>query len=134
MNTTARTLIALTVPVALSIAAAGPASAYDCFNASRSAQGNTGASTSRNWWSVAEFLAIAGLSPDQIAAALPVIEADPRVPAGFTVFFNPQHESELAAEARALVTTDGRGIDHSDDYATPVFEAIFQDALSVIGG
>jgi hypothetical protein len=132
MNRIARTLIAVTVPLALGVAVAGPASAYDCYNASRSSQGNTGASTSRNWWSVAEFLAMAGLTPDQVAAALPVIEADPRVPDGFTVFFNPQHISELAAEARDLVTTDGRGIDHSDDYGTPVFEAIIEDALSVM--
>ena len=133
MNRIARTLIAVTVPVALGVAAAAPASAYDCFNASRSGQGNTGAATSRNWWSVPEFLAMAGLSPDQIHAAMPVIEADPRVPDGFTVFFNPQHVSELAAEAQDIVTTDGKGIDHSDDYGTPVFEAIFEDVLSVIG-
>ena len=134
MNRTARIVVALAVPVALGVATATPASAYDCFNASRSSQGNAGASASRNWWSTSEFLAMAGLSPDQIAAAMAVIEADPRVPAGFTVFFNPQHESELAAEARDLLATDGRGIDHSDDYATPVFEAIFEDALSVLGG
>jgi hypothetical protein len=134
MNRTARTLVALAVPVAVSLAAAAPASAYDCFNASRSSQGNTAASTSRNWWSVPEFLAFVGLTPDQIADAMPVIEADPRVPDGFTVFFNPQHESELAAKARELLATDGRGIDHSDDYGTPVFEAIFEDALSVLGG
>ena len=134
MNRTARIVVALAVPVALGVAAAAPASAYDCFNASRASQGNASASTWRNWWSTPEFLAMAGLSPDQVAAAMDLIEADPRVPEGFTVFFNPQHESELAAKARDLLATNGRGIDHSDDYGTPVFEAIFEDALSVLGG
>jgi hypothetical protein len=132
MNRIARVTVALTVPLALGVAAAAPASAYDCFNASRSSQGNTGASTSRNWWSVPEFLAFVGLTPEQIAAAMPVIEADSRVPDNFTIFFNLQHESELAAEAREILATNGKGIDHSDDYATPVFEAMFEDVLSVI--
>ena len=52
MNRIARPLIAVTVPLALGVAAAAPASAYDCFNSSRSSQGNTGASTSKNWYSV----------------------------------------------------------------------------------
>ena len=134
MNRTARLVIALAAPVAVGLAAASPASAYDCFNASRSGQGNAAASASRNWWSVQEFLAEAGLTPGQIAEILPVIEADPRVPDGFTVFFNPQHESELAAKAREILATNGKGIDHSDDYSTPVFEAIFEDAMSVLAG
>lgn len=132
MNRTARTLIALTVPVALGVAAAGPASAYDCYNASRSVQGSTGASTSRVWYSVPEFLAFVGLTQDQIAAAMPVIAGDPRVPAGFTVFFNDAHVAELASKMREDLATNGRGIDHSDDYGTPVFDAIFEDVMSVL--
>jgi len=132
MNRIARITVALTVPLALGVAAAAPASAYDCFNASRSSQGNAGAATSRNWWSVPEFLAFVGLTPEQIAAAMPVIQADPRVPRDFTIFFNLQHESELASKAREILATNGKGIDHSDDYATPVFEAIFEDVLSVL--
>jgi hypothetical protein len=132
MNRTARTLIALTVPLALGVAAAGPASAYDCYNASRSAQGNTGASTSKNWYSVPELLTFLDLTQDQIDAVMPVIKADPRVPAGFTVFFNWQHISELAAKMREDLATNGRGIDHSDDYGTPVLDAIFEDVMSVL--
>jgi hypothetical protein len=132
MNRTARTLVALTVPLVLGVAAAGPASAYDCFNASRSSQGNTGASTSKNWYSVPEFLSFVGLTQEQIAAAMPVIEADSRVPDGFTVFFNWQHVSELATKMREDLAANGHGIDHSDDYATPVFDAIFEDVMSVI--
>lgn len=132
MNRIARSLIALSVPLALGVAAAAPASAYDCFNTSRSSQGNTGASTSKNWYSVPEFLTFVGLTPDQIAAAMPVIEADPRVPDGFTVFFNWQHVSELASKMREDLATNGKGIDHSDDYETPVFDAIFEDVMSVV--
>jgi hypothetical protein len=132
MNRIARSLIALSVPLALGVAAAAPASAYDCFNTSRSSQGNTGASTSKNWYSVPEFLTFVGLTPDQIAAAMPVIEADPRVPDGFTVFFNWQHVSELATHMREDLATNGKGIDHSDDYETPVFDAIFEDVMSVV--
>ena len=134
MKPITRTVIALTVPLALGLASAGPAAAYDCFNASRSDQGNTGAATSKNWYSVPEFLAFVGLTPDQIAAAMPVIEADSRVPDGLTVFFNWQHVSELATKMREDLATNGHGIDHSDDYGTPVFDAIFEDVMSVIGG
>jgi hypothetical protein len=134
MNRATRTLAALTVPVVLGVAAAGPASAYDCFNASRSSQGNTAAATSKNWYSVPEFLSFVGLTPDQIDAAMPVIEADPRVPDEFTVFFNWQHVSELAAKMRDDLATNGHGIDHSDDYGTQVFDAIFDDVMSVIAG
>lgn len=132
MNRTTRILVAVTVPLALGVAAAAPASAYDCFNASRSGQGNAGASTSKNWYSVPEFLAFVGLTQDQIDAAMPVIEADPRVPDDFTVFLNWQHVSELATRMRDDLAADGRGIDHSDDYGTPVFEAVFEDVLTVI--
>jgi hypothetical protein len=59
---------------------------------------------------------------------MPVIDADPRVPADFTVFYNPQHPGELASGMPAANATDGKGIDHSNDYSTPVFAAIFQDA------
>lgn len=134
MNRATRTLAALSVPLVLGVAAAGPASAYDCFNASRSSQGNTAAATSKNWYSVPEFLSFVGLTRDQIDAAMPVIEADPRVPDEFTVFFNWQHVSELAAKMRDDLATNGHGIDHSDDYGTPVFDAIFDDVMSVIAG
>jgi hypothetical protein len=134
MNRATRTLAALSVPLVLGVAAAGPASAYDCFNASRSSQGNTAAATSKNWYSVPEFLSFVGLTQDQIDAAMPVIEADPRVPDEFTVFFNWQHVSELAAKMRDDLATNGHGIDHSDDYGTPVFDAIFDDVMSVIAG
>jgi hypothetical protein len=114
----------------IALASAVPAMAEDCFNASRSAQGSTSAAASSGvWWSVPEFLAVVGhFSPEQIATIMPVVDADPRVPADFTVFYNPQHPGELASGMPATNATDGKGIDHSNDYTTPVFAAIFQDA------
>ena len=129
-------VVTTTVTVgAVLLGTASPALAYDCFNASRSAQGDTAAATSSPvWWSVAEFLSEAvGLSPDQVAAVMPVINADPRVPANFTIFYNPNHVMELASHMRADLAANGVGIDHSDDYLTPVFDAIVQDVLSVLG-
>jgi len=117
-------------------ATAAPAFAYDCFNASRSGQGNSAAAAnSSNWWSVPEFLAgPVGLSADQIAAIMPVINADSRIPANFTVFYNEHHVMELAQHMRDELATNGKGIDHSDDYSTPVFAAIAEDVISVLGG
>jgi hypothetical protein len=116
-------------------ATAGAANAYDCFNASRSAQGNTSAANSGNWWSVPEILtALAGLSPDQVTAAMAVINQDPRVPANFTVFLNPAHVGELATKMRDDLATNGKGIDHSDDYPTPVFDALIEDVFTALGG
>src|SRR4051794_21981166 len=114
---------------ATSLLLATPALAEDCFNASRSAQGNTSAAThAGTWWDVPEILAdLGGLSQAQIAKVMPVIDADPRIPANFTVFYNPAHPGELAHPISADLATNGRGIDHSDDYGTPVFQAIFGD-------
>ena len=77
---------------------------------------------------------LGGLSPSEVTQVMPVIENDPRIPAGFTVFYNPAHPGELASKVAAARATDGHGIDHSDDYATPVFAAIFGDVASVLGG
>ncbi len=123
-----RTLSAVSLTGILVFLATGPAFAEDCFNASRSGQGNTAAAKAGTWWSVPEFLAVvAGLTPDQITKAMPVIEADSRIPDGFTVFYNAHHPGELASPAPSKVVTNGKGIDHSDDYSTPVFQAIFED-------
>jgi hypothetical protein len=120
---------------AASLVLATPALAYDCFNASRSGQGNTSAAAGSGvWWSVPELLAgLAGLSDAQIAQVMPVIAADPRVPANFTVYYNPAHPGELASKMTDANATNGKGIDHSDDYSTPVFDAIFQDVQTALG-
>jgi hypothetical protein len=114
---------------ATALAFASPALAYDCYNASRSAQGNSGAATAGTWWDVPEILAeLGGLDAGQVAKVMTVVNADSRIPAGFTVFFNPAHPSELAEKMNPQNATDGKGIDHSDDYETAVLDAIFQDA------
>jgi hypothetical protein len=124
-----KTLVTGVLTGATMLAFASPALAYDCFNASRSAQGSVAAaSNAGTWWDVPEILAeLGGLSDEQIAKVMPVINADPRVPADFTVFFNPAHPGELAAKMNPKNATDGKGIDHSDDYETAVFDAIFED-------
>ncbi|HET6817282.1 MAG TPA: hypothetical protein VFH66_08685 [Mycobacteriales bacterium] len=127
--------VAVTTVTALG-ATAGAANAYDCFNASRSAQGDvSAAANSGNWWSVPEILsALAGLSPDQVDQVMAVVNQDPRVPANFTVFLNPAHVGELATNMRADLATNGKGIDHSDDYPTPVFDALIEDVFIGLGG
>lgn len=129
MRHSVRVATGITAAAVLALASAVPAMAEDCFNASRSAQGDVSAAAhSSVWWSVPEFLAVVGhFGPDQIAQIMQVVDADPRVPADFTVFFNPQNPGELASGMPAANATDGHGIDHSDDYGTPVLAAIFQD-------
>lgn len=127
-------VVASTLVAAGTVAFAAPAFADNCFNASRSAQGDTSAATNAGtWWDVPEILTeLAGLSPAQIETVMPVIEGDPRVPANFTVFYNPAHPGELAASMNPKNATDGTGIDHSEDYSTPVFGAIFEDVASAL--
>src|SRR5581483_3402810 len=105
-------LTTTTLTGALALALAAPAAAQDCFNASRSAQGNTSAAAhAATWWGVPEILAdLGGLTPDQIEKVLPVIAGDPRVPANFTVFYNPAHPGELASKMPANNATHGPGI------------------------
>lgn len=135
MNTTIK-IAAATALTLVGLTTAGPAFAEDCFNASRSSQGNTAAADhAGTWWSIPELLAVlGGLTDSQIAQVMPVIENDPRIPSGFTVFYNPAHPGELASKMAPARATNGHGIDHSDDYTTPVFAAIFGDVAAVLGG
>ena len=94
---------------------ATPAFAQDCFNASRGTTGNTAAATAGTWWSVPEVLAdLAGLTPAQIAVVMPVIQGDARIPANFTVFYNPANPRELASSMNPKNAANGRGITASD--------------------
>lgn len=120
---------------ALVLGAAAPAMAQDCFNASRSGQGDASAAAhSSNWYSVSEFLHIvtAGtpITEAQIAHAVDVISADPRVPANFTVFYNTAHPGELASKIKEALATNGKGVDHSDDYGSPVIPVIIEDLFA----
>ena len=111
---------------ALVLAAAAPAMATDCYNASRSAQGGTQAAAhSDSWESIPEGLHdFLGLNDTQIAQVMAVVNADPRIPKGFAIF---NKDFELAHNAPLTVVTNGKGIDHSDD--TGVLNAIFEDVV-----
>jgi len=108
--------------------AAVPAFANDCYNASRSVQGDTqAAANSPNWWSIPEFVTTMGcVSGDQeLAALMTVVNADPNIPAGFTMYFNPTSPHELASGEPLANAVNGTGIDHSDD--TGVLNALITD-------
>lgn len=120
---------------ALVLATAAPATAYDCYNASRSGQGGTQAAAhSGRWVSIPEFLEMEGIPQPLIDQVMVVVAADPRVPDGFAVFFpNPKSgREELAQSAPEKVVTDLRGIDHSLDNG--VLAAVIADVGSVLGG
>ena len=113
-----RKLLAGGTLAAALVGAATPAFANDCYNASRSAQGNAQAGAhSPNWWSIPEFLSAQGCVADaqQLAAVMSVVNADPNVPAGFTMYFNPTQPHELASGTSLANSVNGKGIDHSDD-------------------
>ncbi len=115
------------------MAAAAPAFAYDCYNASRSTQGaSQAASNSGVWWNVPEALVGFGCVSDQtqVDAVMAVVEADSRVPANFTIFFNPKHPAELASAMPSARATDFKGIDHSEDNG--VLMAVFEDIARVV--
>ena len=119
----------------LALATATPATALDCYNASRSTQGSTQAAAhSARWVSIPEFLAMEGLPQPLIDEVMTVVDADPRVPDGFAVFFpNPKSgRTQLAQSAPEKVVTDLRGIDHSSDNG--VLAAVIADVASVLGG
>ncbi len=130
-----RTVAVAAVALGVTLSTAATAFAEDCYNASRSSTGNTAAAANSGvWWSVPEVLAdLGGLTPDQIAKVMVVVNADPRVPANFTVFYNPAHPGELASKMNPKNASNGKGIDHSDDAATPVLAAIFQDVAVALG-
>ncbi|HSN06430.1 MAG TPA: hypothetical protein VLV82_03720 [Candidatus Angelobacter sp.] len=129
MRLSTRVATGVSAAAVVVLATAVPAMAQDCFNASRSTQGDVAAAAhSGIWWSVPEFLSVVGhFTPEQVARIMPVVDADPRVPDSFTVFYNAQNPGELASGMPAGNAADGHGIDHSDDYSTPVLTAIFQD-------
>ncbi|HET9344997.1 MAG TPA: hypothetical protein VFO05_04775 [Candidatus Limnocylindrales bacterium] len=105
-------------------AGASTAFAHECYNASRSAQGNTGAQHSDNWFNLSlEFVFTVilpeetgtELTPDQLAWALDQADAA-GIPSGFvirvdkTLGFNGQGELTPGFDMHAA---DGKGIDHA---------------------
>ena len=122
-----RKLIAAGILAAAVLGAATPAFANDCYNASRSLQGDTqAAANSGVWWSIPEFVTSVGcVTSDQLPAFMAVVNADPAIPAGFTMYFNPTQPHELGSPMPQWLAVNGKGIDHSDD--TGVLNALIGD-------
>lgn len=138
-HTTTRTVFIATAVAGVVAVSSGTALADDCFNASRSATGNvSAANNSANWYSVAELLYafVPGVTADQVQAIVRVVNADPRVPANLTLFLVPSQSGrvfELAQNMPTRLATNGKGIDHSDDYPN-IWNALMEDIGSVLGG
>ena len=116
---------------------ASSAFAHECFNASRSAQGNTGAQHSDNWFNLTtEFVFTVilpedsgiTLTPDQLAWALDQAEAA-GIPSGFVI-----RSDKTIGVTRGGKTApgfekngaDGHGIDHAvDAYGDQLFGIFF---------
>lgn len=119
-----RVLRASVLAISLIAVTAGATFAHECFNASRSAQGNAGASHSANWSteSIAGLFFIIHefgipevdqpLTPEQAAVALDAA-LEMGVPVEVTIFFG-RHTigANGAAFADGGKAADGRGIDH----------------------
>jgi hypothetical protein len=146
MHRSTRLIAGAALSGALVLAAAAPAMAYDCFNASRSNQGaSSAAAHSGNWYSPTEFIAAAApdilgrqLTSSELAAVSAAIAADPRIPSNFAIFFNTHHPGELAHKLSYALATNGKGIDHSDDVVvdssgTTLIDAVIQDAGAALG-
>ena len=108
----------------LLVVAASSAFAHECYNASRSEQGNTGAQHSDNWFNLTIEFVFTGilpeesgieLTPDQLAWALDQADAA-GIPSGWviridkTIGFTANGE---LAPGFAMHGADGRGIDHA---------------------
>ena len=125
-----KTILTLVTTTGLITAGAGAASAHECYIANRSAQGNTGASHSANWYTLqmsdlfAEahlFFGGPALTPDQLAWALEQTAAQ-GIPSSVTMFERftiPRSVDEL--EGLSTKASDGKGVDH--------FFASYGDAL-----
>ena len=138
MRKTLRLTVVAAAMTGVLTASAGAAFADDCFNASRSAQGDVSAAAhSSNWWSVGEMLtAFLGLTPDQVNQVLAVVNADPRIPHNLTMFIMPSQGGqvfELAQNAPPPLMVNGKGIDHSDAYPD-IWPALFQDIATALPG
>ena len=125
--------------LSLLILAVGASSAFahECYNASRSEQGNTGAQHSENWFNLSlEFVftvILPGdtgitLTDEQLAWALDQADAA-GIPSGFvirgdkTLGFNGKGELTPGFDKHGA---DGRGIDHAvDAYGDQIFGIFF---------
>ncbi|HZP56667.1 MAG TPA: hypothetical protein VFC53_03830 [Dehalococcoidia bacterium] len=125
-----KSLIAAIVAAGLMVAAIpGSAFAHECFNASRSARGNAGASNSQAWLTVSieEFYGDPELGLTQAQAAQAVqLALESGVPHTFTIFIGNHTIGEgTPAFSQFGKGADGQGIDH-------VFDAYGQQLVTAL--
>lgn len=93
--------------------------AHECYNPSRSDQGNEGAANSQRWLTIQtaeffasahEFLPVGPLSEAQIAEAVKLAQAQ-GIPTSFTIFVGSKTIGE-GTPAALKHAADGKGIDH----------------------
>jgi hypothetical protein len=115
---------------AIIVASAGGALAHECFNASRSAQGNTSAGThSQAWFQVDVAATIAdevdqGLYDEETGACILDAWSAGGGPATFTVHVKGANGSDgviAAKNPHESKGSDGRGIDHFFDVYGELF-------------
>ena len=123
-------IVSAIAAVLLLAAVPGSAFAHECFNASRSAQGNVGADNSPRWLTlqISEFFTDPelGLSPSEQATALALLaqaQANGEVPNDVTIYIgNHTIAEDTPSMDRNGHAADGSGIDHFfDAYGAQLF-------------
>lgn len=111
--------------------------AHECFNASRSAQGNTGAQHSDNWFNLTVELVYTAILPDETGITLTadqlawaLDQADEAgIPSGFVIRSDKTigvTKGGKTAPGFEKNGGDGRGIDHAvDAYGDQLFGIFF---------
>jgi hypothetical protein len=114
-----RILRSVVLSLTLAVVTAGAASAHDCFNISRSDQGNLNVSAhSKNWISIGTLTELYSTPPDPSVPALTPSQVDwavaqakaAGIPDSITIFIRHTIADETAAAARN--GADGQGIDY----------------------
>jgi hypothetical protein len=109
------------------MSSAGTAWAHECYNASRSEQGNAGASNSQAWLtvSVADFANSGEAFPAALADCFLSHWFAGGGPATFTIHVKGVTGTGgvIAENAPAATLADGRGIDHIEDAYGALLEA-----------
>ena len=116
-----KTLVTAALTAVMVGGTAGVASAYECFIASRSDQGNAGATKSANWETIAVsdlfaqahyFFGDRALTEAEVGLATDMA-AEQGLPSSFTVF--AKHTIPRSTEdggAPSPKSSDGKGVDH----------------------
>jgi hypothetical protein len=121
-----RLVLGATLASLATLSVAGAAAAHECYNASRNARADANAATKSQAWMWASEVLVSfvipeilgdedGLTPDQLAEALAIIEAERA--AGVEVYELDRallgRATAAAGAAGKAQSSDGRGIDHA---------------------